>query len=312
MTFDTVLSTLYDASRLLESLCELTGVQSFVLAVDPNNPSDTGFLGGTVKGREFWRGLRGGGAHGAKAFKSHCLRDVGPSTFAANPVEGSLSSRAPSITSAKSLKTDLYDSVRKALRFVSILHILFMPRPSFRSTRTVSGVRNAEMKWTNPENLDVYGVRLVGWPPTIPAQNPSSLKASQNKHLLQCLENGTMRFEKIGSIFDGNSCEAGEETIPDESCDQEDFSWAYIEDGVDPSLVGCFFWPISSSTTNEMKDGNGRCQQNDSLSVLPHQESDPQYTYDGRASIAHTATVYQGSNDTSVEAPRRKRPRNDC
>ena len=97
------------------------------------------------------------------------------------------------------------------------------------------------MKWTNPERLDVYGVRLVGWPPTIPAQNPSSLKAGQNKHLMQCLENGSMRFEKIGSI-DGSSCEVGEEeTIPNESCDQEDFSWAYIEDGVDPGFVGFFF-----------------------------------------------------------------------
>ena len=195
--------------------------------------------------------------------------------------------------------------MRKALRFASILHILSM-LSSFCPIRTVSGVRNAEMKWTNPEKLDVYGVRLVGWPPTIPAQNPSSLKAGQNKHLMQCLESGTMRFEKTGFMLDGNSFEAGEEAISNESCDQEDFSWAYIEDGVDPYLVSFFFWLIPPSTTNEMKGCNSRRQQKDSLSVPPHQESDPQYTSDGRASIAHT------SNDsTSVEPPRRKRPRND-
>ncbi|KAF8206402.1 hypothetical protein K438DRAFT_1525392, partial [Mycena galopus ATCC 62051] len=57
---------------------------------------------------------------------------------------------------ARSLKADLYDGVRKALR-------------------STSGVRNAEMKWTNPALLATYGVYLVGWPPTIPAQNPSSL-----------------------------------------------------------------------------------------------------------------------------------------
>ena len=61
-----------------------------------------------------------------------------------------------------------------------------------------------------------------------------------------------------------------------------------------------------------MKDGNGRRQQKDSLSVPPRRASDRQHTNDGRASIAHTAIVYQGSNDsTSVEPPSRKRPRND-
>ena len=58
-----------------------------------------------------------------------------------------------------------------------------------------------------------------------------------------------------------------------------------------------------------MKDGNGRRQQKDSLSVPPRRASDRQHTNDGRASIA---IVYQGSNDsTSVEPPSRKRPRYD-
>ncbi|EEB94931.1 hypothetical protein MPER_06180, partial [Moniliophthora perniciosa FA553] len=58
--------------------------------------------------------------------------------------------------SSKSVKLELYESIRKALR-------------------SVSGIRNAEMKWTQPDRLYTYGVRLVGWPPDIPTQNPSSL-----------------------------------------------------------------------------------------------------------------------------------------
>ncbi|KAG5634924.1 hypothetical protein H0H81_000314 [Sphagnurus paluster] len=104
---------------MLESLYELTGVQSFILAVDASNPSDMGFLGGTIAGREFWRGLRSGGDAGAKAFKNHCLRELElsrptlPIAFEDGP-----SSRASSAKAgpARSLKTDLYDGVRKALR----------------------------------------------------------------------------------------------------------------------------------------------------------------------------------------------------
>jgi hypothetical protein len=96
------------------------------------------------------------------------------------------------------------------------------------------------MKWTNPERLDVYGVRLVGWPPSIPARNPSSLKSTQNKLLLECLQNGTMKFEKslitpismddLGnpSTDVANSLEEAEVT--------DDFSWAYDADGGGPSV----------------------------------------------------------------------------
>ncbi|KAG6851107.1 hypothetical protein H0H93_000987 [Arthromyces matolae] len=170
---------------MLETLLEVAGMQSFVLAVDPMNPSDMGFLGGTVLGREFWRNMRNGGDSGAKAFKAHCFRGTESSLPPLPIPPRNSSSRAitPSLrgTPAKSTKADLYDAVRKALR-------------------TASGVGNAEMKWTNHERLDGYGVRIVGWPADIPATNPSSLKVSQNKTLLECLENGSLRFEKIVSI----------------------------------------------------------------------------------------------------------------
>ena len=117
-SFTAVRSVLCNASRILESLYEVSGVQSFLLAVDPYNPSDGGFLGGSVMGREFWRGLRGGGEAGAKAFKSHCLRESNPphaflriekSSSCSNPVPAK---QGP----AKSLKNDLYEHVRTALR----------------------------------------------------------------------------------------------------------------------------------------------------------------------------------------------------
>lgn len=116
-----VRTVLTDTSRALESLSEVSGVQSFVLAVDPNNPDDIGFLGGSVVGREFWRGLRGGGDAGAKSFKVYCYRDNEPqSTSSTNQEEGS-SRGGPSglvkVGPAKSIKSDLYENVRKALRY---------------------------------------------------------------------------------------------------------------------------------------------------------------------------------------------------
>jgi len=81
------------------------------------------------------------------------------------------------------------------------------------------------MKWTNPERLDSYGVRLVGWPSEIPAQNPSTLKQNQNKQLLQALENGSLRFERI--VKETEVAETPAEL-------DEDFSWAY---DVGPSSV---------------------------------------------------------------------------
>jgi len=94
------------------------------------------------------------------------------------------------------------------------------------------------MKWTNPERLDVYGVRLIGWPEGVPAQNPSTFKVSQNKVLLKALQTGSMRFEKITL---GNSKQSGqgdgveEASKAAEDYPDEDFSWAYDADASPPS-----------------------------------------------------------------------------
>jgi hypothetical protein len=89
------------------------------------------------------------------------------------------------------------------------------------------------MKWTNPERLDVYGVRLIGWPEGVPAQNPSHFKASQNKILLEALQNGSMRFEKITPANTNPRQEEASKANEDDP--HEDFSWAYDADASPPS-----------------------------------------------------------------------------
>ncbi|KAF9533814.1 hypothetical protein CPB83DRAFT_844559 [Crepidotus variabilis] len=211
---------LCDTSRILESLSDSWGVHSFLLAVDPYNPSDAGFLGGSLLGREFWRGLRSGGDNGARSFRIHCTtqlqvvqKDVKPFISAAQrPVRASTSNASSISAPVRSVKSELYECIRNELR-------------------SVSGRRTAEMKWSNPERLDIYGVRVVGWPKEIPAQNPSSLKTSQNRQLLEAFQAGTMRFERIGTPTSkiAESSDNPPETFEDvvDQDNAEDFSWAF-------------------------------------------------------------------------------------
>ncbi|KIM39822.1 hypothetical protein M413DRAFT_37741, partial [Hebeloma cylindrosporum] len=208
-----VRATLCDTSRILESLADTSGVQAFLLAVDPNDLTDGGFLGGSLIGREFWREMRGGGEHGARAFKTHCVSRLPNRPITGVQVHHATQDRLTSTPPpkggpARSIKNELYDSVRNALRLAS-------------------GVRGAEMKWTNPERLDVYGVRLVGWPEGVPAQNPSTLKVNQNKLLLDAIQNGTLKFEKMNNVGTGGG--------PSKLEGNEDFSWAYDADAGPPS-----------------------------------------------------------------------------
>lgn len=104
---------------MLESLQEVAGIHSFVLAVDPGDSRNEGFLGGTVLGREFWRGLRGGGDAGARTFKARCLKGIAvvksdaPSDLTMDPATATSLKRGP----ASSMKAEVYANVRNALRF---------------------------------------------------------------------------------------------------------------------------------------------------------------------------------------------------
>ena len=108
-------------SQELESLETLAGVQSFFLVVNPHDPDDQGFLGGTVVGREFWRGHRGCGAHGAEAFKAQCTRvatqrsTTVPVQTIPPTVQNPASRKVPP---ARELKNELYAGIRHALRLV--------------------------------------------------------------------------------------------------------------------------------------------------------------------------------------------------
>ena len=70
------------------------------------------------------------------------------STLVINPVEGSPSSRAPSIKFFEDQPLCLCEESAYNL-------YMFMLCSSFCLTRTISGVRNAEMKGMNSEKLDV-------------------------------------------------------------------------------------------------------------------------------------------------------------
>lgn len=97
-------------------------MQSFLLAVDPADAADGGFLGGSLAGREFWRRMRNGGETGAKAFKAYCVKEMP----ASQPIFEQGSSSAADVTdapdttvkrtTAKNVKSELYEKAREALR----------------------------------------------------------------------------------------------------------------------------------------------------------------------------------------------------
>ncbi|KAI0331925.1 hypothetical protein GY45DRAFT_1321749 [Cubamyces sp. BRFM 1775] len=221
---------LVDVSQRLESLETLAGLQSFFLAVDVGDPDDGGFLGGTLLGREFWRGHRGCGLSGAKAFKARCKPTSAWHAPAATPSITTISPAfrpapppAPQASGAKctarELKATLYSAMRDALR-------------------AASGVRKAEMKWTNHSTLEKYGVRIVGWPESVPLQNPSMLSAAQNQLLLEMLGTGRIRFVRLdGTQVATNTYHPGSNNPHhDEDAmfeDAIDYSWACDISGED-------------------------------------------------------------------------------
>lgn len=169
------------------------------------------------------------------------------------------------------------------------------------------------MKWTNPERLDVYGVHLVGWPSSIPAQNPSSLKFPQNKQLLECLQNGTMRFEK-SLVTPGSTDDlGGSSTVTSYSEEAEvidDFSWAYDADGGGPS-VG-FLSPTLSvcelHRIHQVDLQDPMYQRTWSTPTLNF--PDTTLVADSRSDNFSTQS-WTSSRSASTPPPSRKRPRSD-
>lgn len=92
------------------------------------------------------------------------------------------------------------------------------------------------MKWTNHSKLNVYGVRIVGWPENIPSQNPSTLSVAQNKTLLEMLNAGKIYFERLDGSRTPNNLQDRHSQSPrrDEEAmfeDSIDYSWTVEGDG---------------------------------------------------------------------------------
>ena len=141
LTLLLTVSILQSISQALESLLTIGGLQSFFLVVNPSDANDEGFLGGSMLGREFWRGHRGCGAAGARAFRTYCQKSQSATAIHAHethslnltnytyPSHGNTGTSAPppvrsvatSTTSNKSspavaLKTEVYAAMRNAVR----------------------------------------------------------------------------------------------------------------------------------------------------------------------------------------------------
>lgn len=218
---------------MLESLQVTAGVQSFLLAINPNDTEDEGFLGGSSLGREFWRSLRGGGTAGAKALKSLAISAFQNSTLSSQAALHGTGIPSRQRETAHSLKSEVYARVRTLLRdvFDTCCHFTHVIT-RLHDDRSTSGVRNAEMKWTNHGNLNVYGVRLEGWPVGIPMQNPSTLSTCQNRELRDALASGTLRFCRINVetsvTSDGSTPSYGP------TGNSGDLSWAIVEEYTTP------------------------------------------------------------------------------
>lgn len=101
-----------------------------------------------------------------------------------------------------------------------------------------SGIRNAEMKWTNHDRLGRYGVKLIGWPHTIPAQNPSTLSASQNRLILESMVKGTMKFVRADSNPGTTAQHRRQDPPQDQGSSSDDLrSWTHEEHDSAPSFV---------------------------------------------------------------------------
>lgn len=115
--------------------------------------------------------------------------------------------------------------------------------------RAAAGIRNAEMKWKNPDQLiHVYGVHLEGWPADVPHTNPSTLSVSQNKLVMQALEKRILRFvpttarQSLPAIeFSGSSAN----TILDDS--EMDVYVRY--EGIATSSPGSVFHQVCTQVT---------------------------------------------------------------
>lgn len=118
------------------------------------------------------------------------------------------------------------------------------------------------MKWTDHSKLEAaYGIRVIGWPSSVPLQNPSSLSVTQNRQVLEELRNGSMRFEHVAQTSSSQPGTSSSDAASGVAVDENmDISWAY-QDPDEPSepvsshlLLN--FLPVQDWGRGQRKDGN--------------------------------------------------------
>ncbi|CAE6434518.1 unnamed protein product [Rhizoctonia solani] len=167
----------------LEHLHHALGYDGFLAIVTPvDADGDGGITAGTKVGLDFWKGLRGGGLAGLKSLKLRCKATRDTISTLPDRLGANTNTTVVSTASRKSLdiKQELNSAMRNALR-------------------EAAGDPLAEMRWTKPEQLEGYGVRIIGWPPEIALRNPSNNPVRDNKTLLQLLKSGQLRFVRKDS-----------------------------------------------------------------------------------------------------------------
>ena len=131
------------------------------------------------------------------------------------------------------------------------------------------------MKWTNHSKLDVYGVKVVGWPEGVPVQNPSTLTVAQNKILLDLLAEGKLHFVRIdGSPVPDSSFAVAQNVGQKEEDaifeDSIDYSWVAAEgdSNLSVSLVRIVLEPPRSIMLIGVYILGGRWSYVSSLAIL--------------------------------------------
>lgn len=150
--------TITKMDAALEHLHQALGYDGFLAVVTPvDADGDGGITAGTKLGLDFWKGLRGGGLAGLKSLKLRCKASKEQMSAMPDRLTSNSGGSMTMTASRKSLdiKQELNSAMRNALR-------------------EAAGDPLAEMRWTKPEQLEGYGVRIIGWPPDIALRNPSN------------------------------------------------------------------------------------------------------------------------------------------
>lgn len=174
------------------------------------------------------------------------------------------------------------------------------------------------MKWTDHSKLEAaYMIRVIGWPSSVPLQNPSSLSVAQNKQVLEDLRNGSMRFERTAQTSRSHTGTSSSREASGAAVDESmDISWAYRDPDEPPE-------PVSAHlllNTLPMQDWGRRSRMNGNVYTSICQPLQGSFATGGGlgADIEMPVEVHTHAASSSVPSdarqdsePPQKRPRLD-